>query len=142
MPMALTTSYLRFNFPSNFLLKSFVGFQRFLDIENIDDIHRSLCDIVTDIQQTYQIQISLNLAVCFFNTVCVLFITISEYRANTDWMLWISGLLWVTYYVLRVVMVCTSAAQVSNQVNKIFLQFSFEIPSPLKSKARVQICDN
>lgn len=70
-------------------------------------------------KNAYQIQITLNLAVCFFNTVCVLFITISEYRANTDWTLWISGLLWVAYYVLRVIMICASAAAVIDQVTYI-----------------------
>lgn len=72
----------------------------------------------------YQIQIALNFAVCFFNTVSVLFTTISEYRANTDWTLWISGLLWVTYYILRVIMVCTSASAVIEQVcYRTFLRF-------------------
>ncbi|XKL68241.1 hypothetical protein PGB90_003732 [Kerria lacca] len=86
------------------------------EISEINIKHRELCDVIERMKNAYQIQITLNLAVCFFNTVCVLFITISEYRANTDWTLWISGLLWVAYYVLRVIMICASAAAVIDQI--------------------------
>lgn len=104
----------------NYLFKIYFFFPAQIEqsssIAEMNKTHMTLCDVIAAMNSIYQIQIALNLAVCFFNTVSVLFTTISEYRANTDRTLWISGLLWVTYYILRVVMVCTSASQATEQV--------------------------
>lgn len=86
------------------------------EIYQLNMVHGRLRDTVADISCAYQVQIASNISVCFFTTVCVLFVTISEYRANTDWKLWISGLLWVIYYIIRVIMICTSADTVVQKV--------------------------